>query len=79
MLNQHSDKIAHLYADACCCNRPNNEPGGAGLRYSGSDSYNQDRKRTGHQHNDSEALRQQPPTDKLTIASQIIVYCSLAL
>jgi len=59
MLNQHSNKIAKLNADAGCGNHANNPPGGAGLRCSGSDSYNQDRKRRGHQHNDSEALRQQ--------------------
>jgi hypothetical protein len=58
MLNRHSDKIASLYANACCYKHPNNEPAGAGLGYTGSDSYNQDRKRSGHQHNDSEALGQ---------------------
>jgi hypothetical protein len=59
MLNQHSDKIASLYADACWCNHPNNRPGGAGLRYSGYDSYDQNRKGCRHQRNDLEALRQQ--------------------
>jgi hypothetical protein len=59
MLKQHSDKVASLQTDTGCSNHSKNQPGGAGLRCSGSDSYNQYRKRGGYQHNDSEALRQQ--------------------
>jgi len=57
MLNQHSDKVANLYADTRCGNRQNGQPSAASLDYSGTDRYNHYHKSRWHQHNDFEALQ----------------------
>jgi len=57
MLNQHSDKVASLYADTRCDNRQNSQSSAASLDYSGTDRYNHYHNGRWHQHNDFEALQ----------------------